>query len=574
MKDFGANLNSGIQSVALYRDASQSSQCTYYIENIIACKDSSNADSLTHKSKIGLNDSDQIWYDIDFIDGDRVVVKGLNSYRHSKIMYYGGGAGCKWSSGGNSVNVYRVEPFYCPTDLIPNSDYETVDKVRTTGTSSLTNRWTISGGWDSTFSNQNCVTIFEGNGYGRGHEYWGKHNLTVSNLHIRGWANAMYIPSCNYLDIVSCGIGTCYDRGIYISSCYGLRKLGFLYFLRSYNQGNIENISAHSSATKSDWYIGYSPRAGTKIDAVSTTPSIGHKNLKMSKLELWPVRDGAYFNTYYWDTVDIDSVDFSHGQPGSQCNVYAYQVNSLKIGTLYAKNSGYSYFNFGNVTLDRIEISSPTGGYFMGQNFENRDSLYFSSSTSNFLINGGFYDGVIENRESKSVKLDNVTHNGNATYLVESHYNRGAPVQFRNFGGVSGANRSYTRSHLLEPNTSVRHTASGYSLKATTTNSQYDADTLTLGSILVNGGSAVTISLWTYKSRASEAVELFCDARPEMGINSVQTVDSTSASTSQWVQISKTFTPTSAGKIDIKVKFTNGYVNDIFYIDDFNVSQV
>ena len=165
------------------------------------------------------------------------------------------------------------------------------------------------------------------------------------------------------------------------------------------------------------------------------------------------------------------------------------------------KNSGYSYFNFGNVTLDRIEISSPTGGYFMGQNFENRDSLYFSSSTSNFLINGGFYDGVIENRESKSVKLDNVTHNGNATYLVESHYNRGAPVQFRNFGGVSGANRSYTRSHLLEPNTSVRFTASGYSLKATTTNSQYDADTLTLGSILVNGGSAVTISLWTYKKQ-------------------------------------------------------------------------
>ena len=49
VKDFGANLNSGIQSVALYRDASQSSQCTYYIENIIACKDSSNVTALPTK---------------------------------------------------------------------------------------------------------------------------------------------------------------------------------------------------------------------------------------------------------------------------------------------------------------------------------------------------------------------------------------------------------------------------------------------------------------------------------------------------------------------------------------------
>jgi hypothetical protein len=574
VKDFGANLNSAIRSVALYRDASQSTECTYYIDNIIACKDSSNADSFTHKSKIGLNDSDKIWYDIDYIDGDRIVVKGMNSYRHNKIMYYGGGCGCKWSSSGNSVNVYRVEPFYCPTDMIPNSSTEEVDEVRTTGSPNSNNRYTISGGWDSTFSNQNCVTIFEGNGYGRGHQYWGKHYLTISDLHIRGWDVAMYVPSCNYLDIVSCGIGTCYDRGIYLSSCYGVRKFGWNYFLRSYNRGNVENISADTNAAKSDWYVGYSPRAGLKIDALSSPPSIGTRNLKMSRFEGWPVRDGCYFNTYYWETIEIDTVDFSHGQPNAQMNVYAYQTNNVKIGTLIAKNSGYAYFNNADVTIDRIEISSPTGGYFMGQDFENRDSLYFSNSTSTFLINGGFYDGVIENRESKAIKFDNVTHNGNANYLVESNYNNGAPVQFRNFGGVSGANRNYSRCHLLEPDTSVRHTASGYSLKATTTNSQYAADSLTLGSILVNGGSAVTISLWTYKSRASEAVEMFCDARPDMGLTSVQTVDNSSAGTSQWVQISKTFTPTSAGKIDIKVKFTNGNVNDTFYIDDFNVSQV
>lgn len=574
VKDFGANLNSGIQSVALYRDSSQSSQCTYYIENIIACKDSSNADSFTHKSKIGLNDSDKIWYDIDFIDGDRIVVKGMNSYRHNKIMYYGGGAGCKWSSSGNSVNVYRVEPFYCPTDMIPNSDSEIVDQLRTTGTSSLTSRWTVSGGWDSTYTNQNCFTIFEGNGYGKGHEYWAKANVTISNMDIRGWYTGMYASSCNNLDIVSCGIGTCYDKGCYMSSCYSLRKVGFNYFLRSRNVGEISNASIHTTAVKSDWYVGYSPRGGVRIDAPSSAPSTGTKHLKMTKFEGWPSRDYSNFQCQYWDSVEIDTVDFSYGNPGSQMNLYAYYVPKVKIGTLIAKRSGYMYFNYGDMIIDRIEISGPTGNYFQGRNYENRDTLYFGNSSSNFLINGGFYDGVIENRNSNSIKLDNVTHTGNANYLVEPNYNEGAVVQFRNFGGVSGAYRNYLRCHLLEPNTSVRHTASGYSLKATTTNSQYNADALNLGSILVNGGSAVTISLWTYKSTANQAVEMFFDARPDMGINSDQTVDNASASPNQWVQITKTFTPTSAGKIDIKVKFTNGNVNDVFYIDDFNVSQV
>ena len=55
-KDFGTNLNSSIQSVALYVDTDNGAQ-TVYIDNIVACKASSAADSITHDSLVGLKTS-------------------------------------------------------------------------------------------------------------------------------------------------------------------------------------------------------------------------------------------------------------------------------------------------------------------------------------------------------------------------------------------------------------------------------------------------------------------------------------------------------------------------------------
>ena len=58
-----------------------------------------------------------------------------------------------------------------------------------------------------------------------------------------------------------------------------------------------------------------------------------------------------------------------------------------------------------------------------------------------------------------------------------------------------------------------------------------------------------------------------------MGISSDQTVTSQGVSQSTWTQITKTFTPTATGKLDVLVAFTNNSTSSVMYIDDFGVSQ-
>ena len=62
--DLGTNLNSSINSIALYLDTAGTT-VDLYISNIVACKASSSADSLTHQSLVGLNTTaDFVWYPV------------------------------------------------------------------------------------------------------------------------------------------------------------------------------------------------------------------------------------------------------------------------------------------------------------------------------------------------------------------------------------------------------------------------------------------------------------------------------------------------------------------------------
>jgi hypothetical protein len=70
--DLGTNLGSSIQSIALYVVTDTGAQ-TLIFSNIIACKASSAADSLTLTSLIGKNTTGETWWGIQSINGTRVM---------------------------------------------------------------------------------------------------------------------------------------------------------------------------------------------------------------------------------------------------------------------------------------------------------------------------------------------------------------------------------------------------------------------------------------------------------------------------------------------------------------------
>jgi hypothetical protein len=144
-KDFGSNLNSSIKSVALYV-ISDFGAGTFLLDNIIACKASSNAASLTHLSLIGKNTvGEPEWYPVLGINGTSVTLGNsqstdLNSASLTPRTY---------SGTSESVTTYKIQPIdgvnYGGSSPQFQSSSRTVQDSGTNGSPI-----TFSGGWDRT----------------------------------------------------------------------------------------------------------------------------------------------------------------------------------------------------------------------------------------------------------------------------------------------------------------------------------------------------------------------------------------------------------------------------------------
>jgi hypothetical protein len=145
--DLGTNLGSSIQSIALYVNTDNGSQ-QFLLSNIIACKASSAADSLTLTSLIGKNVTGETFWPIQSIKGTRVLLDlTLTTQGPTAIPgYYGTSETC---------TTYKREAI----------------KLGPTSTSALTlndsgtegNPITYTGGWDRTaMTTQNLQTWLDG----------------------------------------------------------------------------------------------------------------------------------------------------------------------------------------------------------------------------------------------------------------------------------------------------------------------------------------------------------------------------------------------------------------------------
>lgn len=142
--DTAGALGSSIQSVALYA-ASDPGSVTVNLDNIVACKAASSADSITHLSLIGKNNGSatEPWWPIESINGTTIKLGTGAAATASKS-----GLVAKYYGTTETVAAYKREPVMLAASQSAN-----------VSGSSFSSLISIEGGWDtSTMTSQSDVT--------------------------------------------------------------------------------------------------------------------------------------------------------------------------------------------------------------------------------------------------------------------------------------------------------------------------------------------------------------------------------------------------------------------------------
>ena len=172
--DLATNLGSSIQSIALYVNTDNGAQ-TFLLSNIIACKASSAADSLTLTSLIGKNTTGETFWGIQSINGTRVMLDfETNSQPTTTTVrgYYGTS---------ETVTTHKRETI--KFDVPGNNSSAAIQTINEDG-SIADGRIVYSGGWDRTnMSTQSLETWLDGqNGNGAMIALTGRSFITIEKF--------------------------------------------------------------------------------------------------------------------------------------------------------------------------------------------------------------------------------------------------------------------------------------------------------------------------------------------------------------------------------------------------------
>jgi hypothetical protein len=569
--DLGTNLNAAIKSIAIYVDTASQAK-SYYIQNIVACKASSAADSLTHKSLLGLNTTaDPVWYPVGWIQDNIVVLRTWNGNQGMYGYYHGSSA--FWSASNNSATIYKREII----DVVGTSNGSswTFDSGPT-GSGNSSNRYSFSGGWNSTdMSSQDGLTFLRGNGAGRGWKCDYKNYLDVSKIHMTGFYHGFYTNDSDHMKMWDVGVSDCRDYGFHISSQAGVLKLGidYAFGVRNYPNLRLANSEQASSINKADFYVKW---VGSNFKDHNSYHY--HSSFKWSSFTAFGTQGQSGFNLYN-SNVEVDNLYVDYAV-GSYCinigNSSSLTVNTLLKGKNWSSSGifvsgGDLFVEDIDMTYDQNDTANPNSiGRIHGRGLGGPQLLQSSLNTTSTIL-GGTIKGKVS-QYGGLVKMKDVVQTWTTDSSWSSSYS-GGKILSVNYDGVSGAYRNELQAGLLNPETTIRHTASGYAWKMDVTDTDQTME-LELGKIVVNASSLVTVGLWVYSTNTSYITgKLIIKNAPEMGIASDVTTDTSGVSVNTWTKITATCTPTAAGVLTVKVTCDSTSSGNYLYIDDLEVSQ-
>lgn len=583
--DLGVNLNASIKSIALYREQTQAVE-TFWIQNVVACKNSSDADAITHSSCIGLKEANNpIWHHVDMLWEDWLIPASGGNFRSAPFTRYSHGGGY-WSSNGSAVTVYKVEPIRIDTRNLSGTS-GVFDDVKIVGSYSgseanltVSDLNTVSGGWNDTdmsSKSADYATIIQGDEHYRTLMQLSSSTkyLNFEDINFHRWDHSFHGNAAgghNKFTSIGhwgCSLDGYHNASLGIDQSYNLgytTSLGTVYMSQHVNSLP-SNFNFHCLALHYNW-----------ATLTMYLSSNSHKpDWEWGTLRLISPGDRGYYYLRiaeaYSEFTKISNLISVGGCIDDWITVRG--SGKAEIDTFTSTNGLGLYVYDTNLTVNQINMTRPVypgnpnyNPVRWGLQKSPEAILTRSGYDYDCVINAGNIIGEINHPGLGTVNLDGVSRTGKTNGDTVG----ATRIGWRDYNGTANDHRTYFPNVDVYASTNsniLRTPSSGVALMVDGHN-----QAVPLGKIAVNANSQVTVSIWIRaNNNASGVPTLRVKAAPYMGINSDQEVSYVlnSATSNTWVQLSKSFTPTAAGFLDVEVQNTGGTYQ---YYDDFEVTQV
>ena len=574
VKDFGSNLNSAIKSVAIYVDTDEGAQA-FRISNVIACKASSAADSLTHQSLIGLNTTnDPFWYEPGSIVGKRVMLQSDGSSTYPNYSYYAGRGIFRHASTGDTQNLYKRETIKLPNWFTSNGtkvDSLKIGNKFSSGTHE--NEIKMSGGWNRTDMSSkatNGITWVDNNNL-RGELEWNSNDIDYENFGFTRFYEVKFQGyRCKWTNI---NVARVWDKVEYQG--YSARGMNIDI---SQAKMTAQHVTKNTSITvpSTDFNCGQS--LGTN------TLTLSYVRVDWGNVKSGPVKHGNNsLNIQYWYADTIDNIEL--GYNSRKCNNKVLFLNYLQnpltidtvniyggqIGSALSYSSG-KLVTFKTYNHHALPANPSATTNLFGETSSTTRLPDYSAEWENGAIEvlGGTSCATLE-LKSNTLKVYNHTNTATTEFVMQGS----SWVKANKWDGTADNDFFKTDKGTVSPETSIRKTASGKAWKFDVK----DSDTvvggplsLDVAKVAVNANALVTVKLWVYRDGTGVTGGLKVKSNIIMGITAASAVASGSAST--WEEVTLTFTPTVAGFAEIEA--IAYYVSDAshnLYIDDISITQ-
>jgi hypothetical protein len=584
-KDFGSNLNSSIQSIAIYVDNTLPSSVTFRLNNIIASKASSSADSLSLNSMLGLNTTaDKIWYPLGYIiDRGSYCLAVLATWPQSRgsdgFGYYGNHVMAWWSQTFNSTTIYKREQVF-PKFIKEGNMVGSSSNDQWSGNGSDGNNIVISGGWnDSDMTSIVGATFIRGSGMGEGLETRDRSYIMVKNLFYNAFNDhELRGDNCGYDNVGFCN-SNAYPRFYGTNS----QKYNIIYSFGTYGYGAYVQARNDSiNTTYSDWNIHWCSSGQVNARPIYIRSSYNiHWNYVNTESSC---NDGFFIDT------DVDDYIFETVKCGWSRGGYTFRIydssnrsSNIRVKNLYSYTGGgvQVYSAGAGFQIDNYYHTIPsTYEYSRGRSFnESASYCVRTEKEAKLLIKGGSVMNRVYPQDNSTIKtigvtLDDSVRSGLKGTPLNVQSTHSAKLLCKDYDNTSGDTRNFFAKGYIYPETTIRHTASGLAWRFRPSSTGLsNALLLDIGKVIVNSGSQVSVSVWSYASNPNNPVGFIrVKQNADLGMTADADADSTSNSSNTWTKITATFTPSASGIVEIQLG-AHGGSGGSHYFDDIEVTQ-
>ena len=530
VKDFGANLNSAIKSIAIYIDSDTGTH-DIRMTNIVACPASSNASTMTHQHIVGKNTAaEPVWWQPQYLWEDHIIFgqpSGVDFDYHSYINH-----GTHMSTYGHTsetVPLYKILPYYTHkinTDLTQNDinkfrfyvKFRDIATANPAGTFEASPTTSITGGWNTTdMSTQDSITwIYVGD---RSNQFLGGGDDNQSNLHFSHFG---------LLGMSTTSLYHMRGNNITIGTIHQGNQASGLFYMSSVRDGN---------AVFDKFYICQAAFSGIAGSANRFDPMY-QKQILLKDCKIFGNGSNTFANiNYNAEGIMIDNFE-TYGNRFIFQNQYRQSSTEMvQVKNLIAKN------------IESLMGSNP--------------------------IPAKFYNSTLSFIQQEQYEWTN-THRGHG----------GSMTSFENYNGTSGDSRIYFDWGNIKTETSVRHGTAGTAwafrptmlFGNTYSRGQLYANTtrlplyLQIAEFYAVANKEVTCKAFMRRTNTGLSMRLKVNFRKSYPHVSQDHVANMSANADTWQEVTLTFTPISSGTIYINAEAFGGnsYTG---YVDSISLTQ-